>query len=48
MLLLRRLVEEDNGLYRANPSEEVLLRYYANSISHLANAPAPQVAAAAE
>jgi len=35
MLLLRHLVEEENGLYRANPREEVLLRYYANSIAHL-------------
>ncbi len=35
MLLLRHFVEEENGLYRANPKEEVLLRYYANSIAHL-------------
>ena len=35
MLLLRHLVEEENGLYRANPQEELLLRYYANSIAHL-------------
>src|SRR5882672_2584495 len=35
MLLLRHFVEEENGLYRANPREEVLLRYYANSIAHL-------------
>ena len=26
---------EENGLYRANPREEILLRYYANSIAHL-------------
>jgi glycerol-3-phosphate O-acyltransferase len=35
MLRLRHLVEEENGLYRANPQETVLLRYYANSIAHL-------------
>jgi glycerol-3-phosphate O-acyltransferase len=35
MLRLRHLVEEENGLYRANPREEMLLRYYANSIAHL-------------
>jgi len=48
MLLLRHLVEEENGLYRANPREEVLLRYYANSIAHLLPAATPEVAAAAE
>jgi len=35
MLLLRHFVVEENGLYRANPQEEMLLRYYANSIAHL-------------
>ncbi len=35
MLRLRHLVEEENGLFRANPKEEMLLRYYANSIAHL-------------
>jgi glycerol-3-phosphate O-acyltransferase len=35
MLLLRHFVLEENGLYRANPGEEILLRYYANSIAHL-------------
>ena len=35
MLLLRHFVLEENGLYRANPEEEILLRYYANSIVHL-------------
>ena len=34
MLTLRRLVEEKDGLYAANPRETVLLRYYANSIAH--------------
>ena len=48
MLLLRHFVEEENGLYRANPREEVLLRYYANSIAHLLPAAKPDVAAAAE
>ena len=35
MLLLRHFVVEDEGLYRANPDEDMLLRYYANSIAHL-------------
>jgi hypothetical protein len=35
MLRLRHLIEEENGLYRANRREEPLLRYYANSIAHL-------------
>ncbi len=36
MLTLRRLVEvRDEGLYRANTRERVLLQYYANSIAHL-------------
>ena len=35
MLLLRHFVLEENGLYRTNPDEEILLRYYANSIAHL-------------
>jgi glycerol-3-phosphate O-acyltransferase len=35
MLLLRHLVEEEGGLYRTNPAEVALLRYYANSIAHL-------------
>jgi glycerol-3-phosphate O-acyltransferase len=47
MLLLRHLVEEDNGLYRANPREEILLRYYANSIAHLPRDEAAQAAAPA-
>ncbi len=34
MLTLRHLVREDAGLYRAEPSETPLLRYYANSIAH--------------
>jgi len=36
MLTLRRLVKvRDDGLYRANKRETVLLEYYANSIAHL-------------
>lgn len=35
MLTLRRLVLERDGLYRANPEEAHVLRYYANSIAHL-------------
>jgi glycerol-3-phosphate O-acyltransferase len=34
MLRLRRLVEERDGLYRANTREVALLSYYANSIRH--------------
>ncbi|MEZ5870413.1 MAG: 1-acyl-sn-glycerol-3-phosphate acyltransferase [Nitratireductor sp.] len=36
MLTLRHLVEtREDGLYRANPGERILLGYYANSIAHL-------------
>ncbi|MDO9411298.1 MAG: 1-acyl-sn-glycerol-3-phosphate acyltransferase [Pseudolabrys sp.] len=35
MLRLRHLVEEVDGLYRANPAEMPLINYYANSIAHL-------------
>ena len=35
MLTLRHLVEEKEGLYRIDPDNVVLLRYYANSIRHL-------------
>ena len=35
MLRLRHLVAEADGLYSAEPGEEPLLRYYANSIAHL-------------
>jgi glycerol-3-phosphate O-acyltransferase len=38
MLTLRHLVEERDGLYAARPAERTLLRYYANSIGHLAAA----------
>jgi glycerol-3-phosphate O-acyltransferase len=46
MLLLRHFVEEENGLYRTNPREEIMLRYYANSIAHLLPAAEPELAAA--
>jgi glycerol-3-phosphate O-acyltransferase len=35
MLLMRHLVDEDEGLYAARPEDMPLLRYYANSIAHL-------------
>jgi glycerol-3-phosphate O-acyltransferase len=38
MLTLRHLVEERDGLYAAREAELPLLRYYANSIAHLAAA----------
>ncbi len=34
-LTLRHLVEERDGLFRCNPEEVGVLRYYANSIAHL-------------
>ncbi len=35
MLLLRRLVSEEEGLFRTRPEEATLLAYYASSIRHL-------------
>ena len=35
MLRLRRLVDEEDGIFRARPEEMPLLTYYANSILHL-------------
>ena len=35
MLRLRHLVEEKDGSFTANPAEEAVLAYYANSIAHL-------------
>lgn len=35
----RRLMRENQGLYRANETELGALRYYANSIAHLVDAP---------
>ena len=43
MLTLRHLVKEEDGLYTANPVNLPLLRYYANSICHLAPAARPPV-----
>ena len=41
MLTLRHIIEKtDEGLYKANPTETVLLEYYANSIAHLRSPPA--------
>src|SRR5215470_5072601 len=40
MLTLRHLVLEQDGNYRANPNETVLLQYYANAIAHLFEQPA--------
>ncbi|MGL5115204.1 MAG: 1-acyl-sn-glycerol-3-phosphate acyltransferase [Beijerinckiaceae bacterium] len=34
MLTLRHLVNEEDGLYRADPAEAVLIAYYANAIAH--------------
>jgi glycerol-3-phosphate O-acyltransferase len=35
MLLLRRIVIAEDGVYRASPEERPLLAYYANAIAHL-------------
>ncbi len=35
MLTLRHFVLEEGGLYRINPAELTVLRYYANSIAHV-------------
>jgi glycerol-3-phosphate O-acyltransferase len=40
MLILRRLVEQQDGVYRANPAERAVLAYYANAIAHLVGSPA--------
>jgi glycerol-3-phosphate O-acyltransferase len=45
MLLMRHLVEVQDGTYRANPKETALLAFYANAIVHLL--PAEDVRAAA-
>ncbi|MBI5575475.1 MAG: 1-acyl-sn-glycerol-3-phosphate acyltransferase [Deltaproteobacteria bacterium] len=39
MLMLRRLVDERDGLYSARPDELPLLCYYANAITHLFRSP---------
>jgi glycerol-3-phosphate O-acyltransferase len=40
MLVLRRLVEESQGIYRAVPTELDVLSYYANAIAHWRHGPA--------
>jgi hypothetical protein len=35
MLLLRRMVAEEEGVYRANPGAQALLAFYANAIEPL-------------
>jgi glycerol-3-phosphate O-acyltransferase len=45
MLLLRRIVEEKDGLYRPNPADAALLAYYANAIEPLIVAAGPGSAA---
>jgi glycerol-3-phosphate O-acyltransferase len=40
MLVLRRLVQESQGIYRAVPEEMDVLSYYANVIAHRRQAPA--------
>jgi glycerol-3-phosphate O-acyltransferase len=46
MLLLRRIVEEQDGLYRPNPADTALLAYYANAIEPLVAAAVSPGAAA--
>ena len=46
MLTLRRLVQEDDGLFRGAPGETPMLAYYANGIAHLVEASVPASAAA--
>jgi hypothetical protein len=40
-LLMRHLVDEDEGTYLAREKELALLRYYANSIAHLLESKPP-------
>ncbi len=35
MLKMRKIIIEENGSYRINPDEKILLNYYANAIIHL-------------
>lgn len=46
MVLMRRLVVMDDGLYHAVPDQMAVLRYYANAIAHLPQPAAPAVSAA--
>jgi glycerol-3-phosphate O-acyltransferase len=45
MMRLRHLIDETDGLYRINPQEEPLVRYYANAIAHLFPVPSQFAAA---
>ncbi len=54
MLRLRHIVNENDGIYSANPADLHILRYYGNAIAHLlpantwaAEISAPQSAPAA-
>lgn len=38
MLTLRRIVNEEDGLYRPNPADQSLLAYYAHAIEPLVGA----------
>lgn len=42
MLVLRRIVLEEKGLFRSNPVEQRILAYYANSIAHYLEVSAPE------
>lgn len=46
MLRLRHLADDSDGLWRLEPAQEPVLRYYANSIAHLRVEPPAAVAAA--
>ena len=48
VLTLRHLVEEKDGLFAARPEEMDVLRYYANSIAHLAEHASPPASSAGE
>ena len=47
MLVMRRIIVEEDESYRANPDEKLLLAYYANSIAHHLDAAAPGAPASA-
>ncbi len=47
MLVLRKVVIEDEGLYTAATDAQDVLAYYANAIAHLEGQPAPAAASAA-
>ena len=47
MLVMRRIIVEEDESYRTNPDEKLLLAYYANSIAHHLDAAAPEAPATA-